>query len=59
MSEPMIPKDQTPATPKPRPEPPRPPVEPWTGRALWPTFMRRTLPADLLNDRKLTDQRPQ
>ncbi|MBR0643717.1 hypothetical protein [Plastoroseomonas hellenica] len=55
MPEPIIPKDSEATIERP-PEAPRPPVEPWTGRALWPTFMRRTLPADLLNDPKLTDR---
>jgi hypothetical protein len=27
-------------------------LEPWTGRALWPTFMRRTLPMDDGPERK-------
>jgi hypothetical protein len=26
----------------------RPPAEPATARALWPTFMRRTLPEEML-----------
>jgi hypothetical protein len=26
----------------------RPPAEPTTARALWPTFMRRTLPEEML-----------
>lgn len=55
MPEPIIPKDSEATIERP-PEAPRPAVEPWTGRALWPTFMRRTLPADLLNDPKLTER---
>jgi hypothetical protein len=55
MPEPITPKDRD-TTPNPPPDRQRAAVEPWTGRALWPTFMRRTLPADLLNDPKLTQR---
>jgi hypothetical protein len=40
-------------TAAPEPRRPSPPAEPATARALWPTFMRRTLPEDMLQRESL------